>query len=552
MEGNSIVVQVLQSPQTVPAESKSDSVLCEICPLKKENRELRCERGYWEKQHQRAREREEQLKEEVQQLKARIRYLERELYGQKTEKSSGGSEASIEDEKEEEEKEKRPRGHQPGTPGHGRRNLDHLPAVEEDYELAEGESRCPICGLPYEPLPGTEDSEQVEVEVRAYRRKIRRRRYRRTCRCEGIPGIVTARGLSKLIPKGTLGISVWAMILVEKYLYQRPISRILESLRGYGLDIAAGTVGDGLRRLAGLFAPVQEGIREKSREGQWWHADETRWQVFELPEGKLSHRWYLWVFVSPEAVLYILDPGRSAEVVEGLLGEIEQGILCVDRYAAYKKFAKDREGVLLAFCRTHQRRDFLKVANGYPQLDEWAQEWVHRIGQVFHLNHQRVAHEIGSERFQEVDGRLRKALEEMENKREEERGRKGIDAECLAVLKSMKEHWEGLRVFVEHPEIPMDNSEAERKMRGPAVGRKNYYGSGRIWSGQFAASLFSVFQTLLKWDVNPRQWAVEYLEACAENGGRAPEHSAAFLPWNMAEGDRARMRTVHIRGHPVG
>jgi hypothetical protein len=35
-----------------------------------------------------------------------------------------------------------------------------------------------------------------------------------------------------------------------------------------------------------------------------------------------------------------------------------------------------------------------------------------------------------------------------------------MDPECVAVLKSMKEHWEGLGVFVEHPEIPMDNSEA--------------------------------------------------------------------------------------------
>ncbi len=78
MEGNAVVLDVLQWPQTVSAESESDSVWCEICPLKKENRELRCERGYWEKQHQRAREREEKLREEIQQLKARIRYLKKE------------------------------------------------------------------------------------------------------------------------------------------------------------------------------------------------------------------------------------------------------------------------------------------------------------------------------------------------------------------------------------------------------------------------------------------------------------------------------------------
>ena len=339
--------------------------------------------------------------------------------------------------------------------------------------------------------------------------------------------------------------------MVEKYQYQRPISRILESLKGYGLDVAPGTVGDGLKRLAGLFVPVEQAIGDKSRQEGWWHADETRWQVFELPEGKLSHRWYLWVFVSEQAVVYILDPRRSAEVVEDHLGEIEQGILCVDRYAAYKKFAKDRAGVTLAFCWTHQRRDFLKVVNSWPQLESWGQDWVEQIGSVFHLNHKRLAYEIGSEGFVEADRQLRGALAEMEEKREAQLSEDRQDAECLAVLRSMKNHWDGLGVFVEHPQIPMDNSEAERKMRGPAVGRKNYYGSGSIWSGQFTASLFSVFQTLVKHEINPRLWLLEYLRACAGNGGQAPGNISGFLPWNMSEEERKRMSAVRIRGEPA-
>jgi hypothetical protein len=32
----------------------------------------------------------------------------------------------------------------------------------------------------------------------------------------------------------------------------------------------------------------------------------------------------------------------------------------------------------------------------------------------------------------------------------------------------------------------MDNNTAERAERGPVVGRKNYYGSGSLWSGQLA------------------------------------------------------------------
>jgi len=40
-------------------------------------------------------------------------------------------------------------------------------------------------------FPGTEDSEVLEIEVPAYRRVIRRRRYRPRCGCGCVPGIVT-------------------------------------------------------------------------------------------------------------------------------------------------------------------------------------------------------------------------------------------------------------------------------------------------------------------------------------------------------------------------
>ena len=80
-----------------------------------------------------------------------------------------------------------------------------------------------------------------------------------------------------------------------------------------------------------------------------------------------------------------------------------------------------------------------------------------------------------------------------------------------------------MTVFVEHPEVPMDNNTAERVQRGPVVGRKNYYGSGAVWAGELAAMLFSVFQTLCLWDINPRVWLAAYLQACAKAGGEAPQ-----------------------------
>jgi transposase len=548
VEGNLLSQQLIEIVPEEIEQTKEESIFCSVCPLKRENLELRCERGYWQERHRWATRREQQLKEETEQLKARIKYLEKQLYGRKSEKGKKGPENQEPDDSG--QKVKRGRGQQVGASGHGRRVYDHLPVVEQVYELSEEQKCCPRCGVSVKEFPGTEDSEELEIEVRAYRRRIRRKRYTPGCTCGKLPGIITAEGPPKLIAKSRLGISVWAMIVLEKYLYQRPIARLLESLKCYGMDIAPGTIGDGLKRLLPLFAPLQQAICEKSRQEKWWHADETTWRVFELPEGKLSHRWYLWVFVSESAVVYILNPSRSTAVIQEHLGGVEEGILCVDRYSVYKSFAKNKRGILLAFCWTHQRRDFLKLECSWPQLKGWTQEWVQQIGTVFHLNHQRLSFQRGSAGFTEADQRLRKAIGAMQRKRDRQLRQQRMDVECVAVLKSLKTHWEGLKVFVDYPHIPMDNSEAERRMRGPALGRKNYYGSGSIWSAHLTSSLFSIFQTLLKWNINPRIWLLEYLSVCAGAGGVPPKEASSFLPWKMSEEQQKRMRLRRIRGDP--
>ncbi len=124
----------------------------------------------------------------------------------------------------------------------------------------------------------SEDSEIIEVEVRAHRRVIRRKRYRPSCQCAAQPGIVTAPGPAKLIAKGSLGISVWVAVLIDKFLFQRPTYRWLADLRlTQGVAIAQGTLTDGLQRLLPLFEPVRKAIVEKNLMATHWHADETGW-----------------------------------------------------------------------------------------------------------------------------------------------------------------------------------------------------------------------------------------------------------------------------------
>mgnify|MGYP001616105000 FL=1 len=85
----------------------------------------------------------------------------------------------------------------------------------------------------------------------------------------------------------------------------------------------------------------------------------------------------------------------------------------------------------------------------------------------------------------------------------------------------------------------MDNNESERRLRNPIIGRKNYYGSGSVWSGRLSAMLFTLFQTLLLNRIDPKKFLLAYFQACAQNGGRPPHDMVAWLPWNLSAEQKA-------------
>src|SRR5437763_624257 len=336
---------------------------------------------------------------------------EQQLFGRKTE-TTAATESAGPPPNPAEPPPRRPRGQQRGRKGPKRRDHSHLPAVVEDHELPPEQCRCSRCGQPFDDFPGTEDSILLEVHVRAHRRVIRRRRYRPTCSCAAHPGIVVAPPPPRLIPKSILGISIWVDLLLDKYLFYRPTSRCLADWATHGLDLSLGTITDGLKRLAPLFEPVYEALVRRSQEQTLWHADETRWLVFVVTEGKVGYRWYLWVFHSTEVVVFVLAAGRSHDVPEEHFGPVvDRGILGVDRYKAYQAIDKVQSGrIVLAFCWAHVRRDFLSVARSWPDQEAWAWDWVAQIGRLYHLNEERRKVRPDAAAFAVADGALREAV----------------------------------------------------------------------------------------------------------------------------------------------
>jgi hypothetical protein len=74
-------------------------------------------------------------------------------------------------------------------------------------------------------------------------------------------------------------------------------------------------------------------------------------------------------------------------------------------------------------------------------------------------------------------------------------------------------HWGGLTVFVSDARVPITSNAAERALRSPVLGRKNYLGS-RSDRGMRAAGIFyTVVATCLQNGLDPAKYMKQAVEA---------------------------------------
>jgi transposase len=513
--------------------------------------ELRLQAHSWRAYHERAVRRAAALAEEVQRLQAEMRELKRRFYGRQSETSSTTQPKLPANNHQTSDRPKRSRGQQRGSQGHGRREHQQLPTTTEPCVLPKDQQRCAVCKEPFTEIPGSADGDILEIDVRAHRRRYQRQRYRRRCTCPNQPAVVTAPPPPKLIPKSPIGISLWVLILLRKFQFFQPLYRVLAELRGYALQLPAGTITGGLRKLEPLFQPLYEGMVEHNRQAEHWHCDETRWLVFEKQADKAGFAWTLWVFAAKHSIVFVLDPSHSHTVPEGHFGADAAGIINVDRHGAYKAMAQVKKGqILLAFCWAHVRRDFLAVLTGWPALTDWAWSWVEDIAALYQRNDRRLSLTSDAAASAAAEQGLRAQVEHMRQRCDSELSQPALHPAQRKALTSLRQHWTGLTVFVDQPHVPMDNNQAERCERGPVVARKNFYGSGSLWSGRLAAMLFSLVQTLQVWGLDTAKWLTAYLSACARAGGKPPPDPQNYLPWNMTTEQRQSLSATTSKPPP--
>lgn len=360
-------------------------------------------------------------------------------------------------------------------------------------DVPAGQRCCASCGIEFEHV-GSETSDQIDWRVKITRIVYRRPRYRRRCGCAG-PRSMIAPPAPNPVPKGHLTPGFLARLLFDKYVLGLPPHRIVRGLAADGLQMSEGSLCGAMKATWQLLQPLVAAIASHNAAAGHLHADETGWRVFAQTPGKGGHRWWLWVFCADDSVVFVMDPSRSATVLEthlgidradGKLPDDRHLALSTDFHTAYQSLAR-MDGVHPLWCWAHIRRYFLRAADGDDQLRYWADRWTRRIADLYLAHRAMGGAPIGSPEHTAATTAFDQALEVMDTARKAEAQIYSLRPGAKKVLATLDREWEGLAAHRDFPDIDLDNNTAERVLRTPVVGRKNFYGSQAEWAAHLAA-----------------------------------------------------------------
>ena len=505
---------------------------------------------------------------EMESLRASLAVLQRMVFGRSSEKGRpepgvGGGEGD-------------PAGGG-GTPGGGkkdvkrgpgaragRRDYSHLPRFEVIWDFPGGGYCCPECGEPFTPLGDHWSGERLDWQVTVRVRADCRRRYKRACRCPG-PATVTAPGPGKAIGKGLFTNGFIAMLLTERFAAGRSMNSLVTGLARHGAEVSAATLAGTCAQAGMLLAPLEEAIAERNRESWHLHADETTWRVFAPHDGDGPAKWWLWVFLGPDTVCFVMDPSRSGQVlarhagIDEETGQLEPDadggprslVISSDFYTVYESAGKKADGLVNLYCLAHVRRHFVRAGDTNPeQLTYWTAAWLERIRVLYRAHGELTAawHEAAAPaaRDKEAAARLEKAYQDwdaaitvIDQERTKQMQAPGLQEPARKALATLGREWDGIIAHRDYPMVSLDNNIAERAIRGPVVTRKNAGGSHNGDTARNAARNFTVTATAQMAGLNILTWLTAYLDECGRNGGKPLTGPALerFLPWNASPED---------------
>jgi transposase len=491
----------------------------------------------------------------IAQQKLRIAKLERQIYGQRSERSERlidqlaltfeELEASAtEDELAAEKavaKSTNVRGFTRKRPD---RNTfpDHLP---RERVVIAPPTACACCGGHRLRKLGEDVTRTLESQPRQWK-VVETVREKFTCRdCEKV---TQAPAPFHAIARGWAGPSLLAMIVFEKFGQHQPLNRQAERYALEGVPIALSTMADAVGSVCAALAPILRLVEAHVMAAERLHGDDTTVPV--LAEGK-TDTGRCWIYVrddkpfggvGPPAAMFYYSRNRRGEHPQAhLVGY--SGILQADAYDGYGKlYHADRKPapVREAACWVHARRPFFAMADieenarrkaaGKKEiaLSPIAIEVVHRIDALFEIE-RAINGKSAAERVETRQKQSRPLVEDLHAYLREQVVRLSRGHDLVKAINYILKRWPAFTLFLDDGRVCLSNNAAERGLRGIALGRKSWLFCGSDRGGDRAAAMYSLIITCKMNRVDPQAWLADVLSRIA---GHPAHRLDELAPWN--------------------
>ena len=479
------------------------------------------------------------LKLELRAIQRRLDELNRDKFGQRSERRGRKPNADANDGTKDSPKK-----------GHGPNPQVGLPRDPQRHLLDDADKICPKCE-PAQPLKPwkdrTEDSEEITVVERTFRVTLHQRQIYRCTRCDHLE---TALGPKRLIPGGRYSPEFAATVAVDKYRDHLPLNRQSRRMAQAGLTVTRQTLWDQIEELYILLLPSYLALQDRILSSELVYADETSWRYMQKGRTK---RWWVWGASDGRRVFFLLAPSRGTAAARQLLKDFD-GVLMADRYSAYLALERERSRAggrqvvmirehgapielptpdyELAACWMHARRGFIRAARHGDELAEVALDLIAGLYRV------EAEAKEEAERSKAPDALL---AARARRRRDESAGiiadlrRWADDLQLVPGLPLAKavqwlnNGWTQLTRFLDDPRVPLDNGLAERAVRGVVLGRKTHAGSRSADGTRVAAMFYSFVETCRLEGVDARAYLIEAARRALQ------DREQVFLPEDYAE-----------------
>lgn len=322
-------------------------------------------------------------------------------------------------------------------------------------------------------------------------------------------GILTPELPSHVLPKFSVGVGMLAMILVRKYVDHLPIYRQIQIYKRHGITLSPSTLHGWIKAGANMLIPLYNKARELLLAGNYIQSDDTRFKVLEEKGDRQTLLGYMWVYQDPTTGMVVFDysSNHDRSKPEAML-ENFIGYLQCDGAPLYESFEKSGRIILLN-CWAHARRKFDEAKGNDKQR---AEAMLFMIQKLYAI--ERIAKEnlySPEQRFAIRQEQSLPVLAEIKSWLIENYSHIAPSSAIGKAISYTLPRIENLSHYCSNGILEIDNNLAENSIRPIVLGRKNYLFAATHESAQRAAVIYSMFATCKRNGINPEAWLTDVL-----------------------------------------